>query len=71
MYAMIKSVARILLEPNPDNSSISELKETARMCSIETSLRCTAIQMPLNDISRELVTRQAYFWLQDASYETG
>ena len=37
-------MARHLLKPNPENASISELKEAARVGSNETSIRCTAIQ---------------------------
>lgn len=37
-------MARSLLQPNPENASIQALKETARVGSNETSLRCTAIQ---------------------------
>ena len=48
-------MARRLLEPNPENSSIHELKNTARVGSSETALRCTAIQMLITGITREQV----------------
>ncbi|MBF0569011.1 MAG: helix-turn-helix domain-containing protein [Nitrospirae bacterium] len=44
-----------LLEPNPENGSIHELKTTSRLGTYETSLRCTAIQMLITGISREQV----------------
>lgn len=45
-------MARPLLQPNPENGSIHELKETGRVGSNETSLRCTAIQMLVTGVSR-------------------
>jgi len=48
-------MARALLKPNPDNASIHELKETGRVGSNETALRCTAIQMLIVGISRAQV----------------
>jgi transposase len=45
-------VARPLLEPHAQNDSIHELKETARVGSSESALRCTAIQMLIVGISR-------------------
>lgn len=48
-------MARSLLIPNPENASIHELKQTSRIGSGETALRCTAIQMLVTGISREQV----------------
>ena len=48
-------MARSLLKPNPENASIHELKQTARIGSGETALRCTAIQMLVTGIAREQV----------------
>lgn len=48
-------MARNLLEPNPNNGTIEELKQTARIGSSETALRCTAIQMLLVGINRHQV----------------
>lgn len=48
-------MARPLLVPNPANASIHELKQTARIGSGETVLRCTAIQMLVTGIPREQV----------------
>ena len=48
-------MARLLLIPNPENGSIEELKQVARIGSSETALRCTAVQMLLAGASRELV----------------
>lgn len=48
-------MARPLLEPNADNATISELKETARVGSSETALRCTAIQFLLAGSPRQQV----------------
>ena len=45
-------MARHLLEPNPHNATIEELKDTDRIGSSETALRCTAIQMLLVGINR-------------------
>ena len=52
---MLLGMARTLLKPNPENASIHELKNTARIGSGETALRCTAIQMLVTGISREHV----------------
>ena len=48
-------MARRLLKPNPNNASIHELKEPARVGSSETSLRCTAIQMLIVGVTRQHV----------------
>ncbi len=48
-------MARRLLQPNPENGSLRELKDTARVGSSETSLRCIAIQMLLTGVTREQV----------------
>jgi len=48
-------MARRLLKPNPENGSICELKETARVGSGETSVRCTAIQLLIAGVSRDKV----------------
>jgi transposase len=48
-------MARALLIPDPENASIEELKQLSRIGSSETATRCTAIQMLLAGISRELV----------------
>jgi len=48
-------MARARLEPNADNATISELKETGRVGSSETALRCTAIQFLLAGTSRQQV----------------
>lgn len=50
-------MARRLLIPNPENSNMQELKNTARVGSSETALRCTAIQMLLTGIEREQVMK--------------
>lgn len=50
-------MARQLLEPNAENATISELKETARVGSNETALRCTAIQFLLVGTTRQQVCR--------------
>lgn len=50
-------MARPLTIPNPENASLSELKEAARVGSSETVVRCTAIQMLLVDISRQQVCK--------------
>ena len=52
---MLAFMAQRLLTPNPENASILELKEVARVGSNETALRCTAIQMLIVGISREQV----------------
>jgi hypothetical protein len=46
-------MAQRLLTPNPENASLLELKELARVGSSETTLRCTAIQMLIVGIGRE------------------
>jgi len=48
-------MARALLKPDPENASIEELKQLSRIGSSETATRCTAIQMLLAGISRQLV----------------
>jgi transposase len=48
-------MARVLLIPDPENATIEELKQLSRIGSSETATRCTAIQMLLAGISRELV----------------
>jgi len=48
-------MARPLLFPHPDNASIEELKQVARVGSSETAIRCTAIQMLMAGADRELV----------------
>lgn len=48
-------MARALLKPDPDNASIEELKQVSRIGSSETATRCTAIQMLLAGISRQMV----------------
>ena len=50
-------MAQRLLEPNPENGTILELKELGRIGSSETALRCTAIQMLLTGISRDQVAQ--------------
>jgi len=40
-------MVRQRLEPNVENATISELKETARVGTSQTALRCTAIQFLL------------------------
>jgi transposase len=52
---MLISMAKRLLKPNSENSNLMELKNTARIGSSETALRCTAIQMLLVGVSREKV----------------
>lgn len=52
---MITFMARPRIEPNPENASIHELKETARVGSPETSTRCTAIQLLICGVTREQV----------------
>jgi transposase len=52
---MFLHMARDLLVPNPDNASIHELKDAARVGTGETSLRCTAIQMLIVGIARQQV----------------
>ena len=48
-------MARALLKPDPDNASIEQLKQVSRIGSSETATRCTAIQMLLAGISRQMV----------------
>lgn len=50
-------MARRLLEPNPENASLEELKEAARVGSSETSIRCTAMQLLITGVAREQVCR--------------
>jgi transposase len=44
-----------LLIPYPENATIEELKQVSRVGSTETATRCTAIQMLLAGIDRQLV----------------
>ena len=48
-------MARPLLIPNPNNATIEELKQVSRVATSETATRCTAIQMLLAGIDRDLV----------------
>ena len=48
-------MARRLLTPNPENASIHALKQTTRVGSNETALRCTAIQFLIAGVTREQV----------------
>jgi transposase len=48
-------MARPLLIPYPENTSIEELKQLSRIGSSETATRCTAIQMLLAGADRALV----------------
>lgn len=48
-------MARPRIYPNPENGTLEELKETSRVGSTETSLRCTAIQLLLTRVTRETV----------------
>ena len=48
-------MARARLTLNPENASIKELKEAARVGSSETATRCMAIQMLLAGAERQLV----------------
>jgi len=48
-------MARPLLIADPENASIEELKQVSRVGSTETAARCTASQMLLAGIDRELV----------------
>ena len=48
-------MARPLLIPDSENATIEELKQVSRVGSNETATRCTAIQMLLAGVSRELV----------------
>lgn len=48
-------MARPLLKPNPGNATIAELKQVSRVGSPETATRCTAIQMLLAGVDRDLV----------------
>ena len=50
-------MARRLLTPNRENASIHALKQTARVGSNETSLRCTAIQLLITGVTREQVCK--------------
>ena len=64
-------MARAPLIPIPDNATIQELKAVARVGSSETATRCTAIQMLLAGIDRQLVCsaldvtdRALWKWIQ-------
>ncbi len=48
-------MARPLLIAHPENATIEELKQVSRVGSNETATRCSAIQMLLAGINRELV----------------
>ncbi len=48
-------MARPLLIADPENATIEELKQVSRVGSNETATRCSAIQMLLAGIDRELV----------------
>ena len=48
-------MAQSLLIPDPENATIEELKQVFRVGSNETATRCSAIQMLLAGIGRELV----------------
>ena len=50
-------MARIPLQPNPENASIHELIETSRVGSFETNRRCTAIQFLILGSTREQVCK--------------
>jgi len=52
---MFFDMARRLLTPNPENASLEALKAAGRVGSIETSRRCTAIQLLIVGVSREQV----------------
>lgn len=53
----INDMAPPRLKPLAENGSIEELKATGRVGSIETATRCTALQMLLAGIERELVCK--------------
>jgi len=48
-------MARLSLIPDPENATIEELKQVSRVGSNETATRCSAVQMLLAGIGRELV----------------
>jgi len=48
-------MARPLLIADPENATIEELKQVSRVGCNETDRRCSAIQMLLAGIGRELV----------------
>jgi putative transposase len=48
-------MARALHIPNCENATIEELKQISRVGSTQTAIRCTAIQMLLAGVDRELV----------------
>jgi hypothetical protein len=48
-------MARPLLMAHPENTTIEELKQVSRVGSNETATRCSAIQMLLAGVDRELV----------------
>lgn len=50
-------MARKRILPNPENASIHDLREAGRVGTFETSIRCTAIQMLITEISRESVCK--------------
>lgn len=50
-------MAQSRLEPNPENATLQELKEAGRAGTKEMSVRCTAIQLLICQVSREQVCR--------------
>ena len=48
-------MARPLIIPNSENATIEEFKQLSRVGSSETATRCTATQMLLAGVGRELV----------------
>ena len=50
-------MARPLLMAHPENATIEELKQVSRVGSNETATRCSAIQMLLTGIDRQLVCK--------------
>jgi hypothetical protein len=48
-------MGRPRIYPNPENGTLEELKETSRVGSIETSTRCTAIQLLITGVEREMI----------------
>jgi hypothetical protein len=53
-------MARPLLIADPENATIEELKQVCRVGTNETATRCTAIQMLLAGIDRELVCKALF-----------
>ncbi len=50
-------MARPLLMAHPENATIEKLKQVSRLGSNETATRCSAIQMLLAGVDRELVCK--------------